>query len=218
MIPGKRDAIDRKYRALIESNYSPIPRDADEKIIDNIISVAELAMDKKQPLNAVLEQAAKLIFRHFDFREVGVGLKSRTTNVYKYEVLLGYRPDIADSFRKLEYTHEDMVSQDRFPNIKTGRLSELNPVEGLPDEEKNLFNRPYQLTVMRESSDDFHEGDYLDIWMYGPNKELIGWFELSNPIKGKLPSRRMIRWIELIASICSSIVIQRWAEGGPATR
>ena len=218
MIPGKKDAIDRKYRALIEGNYSPIPRDTDEKIIDNIISVAELAMDKKQPLNAVLEQAAKLIFRHFDFREVGVGLKSRTTNIYKYEVLLGYRPDIADSFRKLEYTHEDMVSQARFPNIKTGRLSELNPVEGLPEEEKTLFNRPYQLTVMRESSDDFHEGDYLDIWMYGPNKELIGWFELSNPINGKLPPRRMIRWIELIASICSAIIIQRWAEAGPATR
>lgn len=218
MTPEKKEAIDRKYRAFIESNYSSVPRDADEKIIDNIISLTELAMDKRQSLNAVLEQAAKLIFRHFDFREVGVGLKSRTSNIYKYEVLLGYRPDIVDSFRKLRYTHEDMVSQDRFPNIKTGRLSELNPVEGLPEEEKPLFNRPYQLAVMRGSSDDFHEGDYLDIWMYGPNKELIGWFELSNPIAGKLPPRRTIRWIELVASLCSSIVIQRWAEGGPPTR
>ncbi|MBU0686041.1 MAG: hypothetical protein ABIE25_04060 [Thermoplasmatota archaeon] len=218
MIPGKRDAIDRKHRAFIEDNYSPIPRDADEKIIDNIVSLAEMAMDKRYSLNAVLEQAAKLIFRHFDFREVGVGLKSRTSDIYKYEILLGYRPDIIDGFRKLRYTYEDMVNQDRYPNIKTGRLSELNPVEGLPEEEKTLFNRPYQLTVVRESLDDFHEGDYLDFWMYGPNKELIGWFELSNPIAGKLPPRRTIRWIELIVSICSSIVIQRWAEAGPPTR
>jgi hypothetical protein len=218
MIPSKKDAIDRKYRTFIESSYSPIPRDADEKTIDGIISVVELAMDKKQPLKTVLEQTARLIFRHFDFREVGIGLKSRESDIYKYEVLLGYRADLADSLRKLKYTYEDMVSQDRFPNIKTGRLSELNPVEGLPEEEKVLFNRPYQLTVTRESSDDFHEGDYLDVWMYGPNKELIGWFELSNPINGKLPSRRTVRWIELVASICSSIVIQKWAELGPATR
>jgi hypothetical protein len=218
MIPGKKDPIDRTYRAHIEGNYSPIPRDVDEKIIDNIVSLTELAMDKKQSLNAILEQAAKLIFRHFDFREVSVGLKSRTSMIYKYEVFLGYRPDITDGLRKLRYTHEDMVSQDRFPNIKTGRLSELNPVEGLPDEEKILFNRPFQLSLTRGASDDFHEGDYLDVWMLGPNKQLIGWFELSDPASGKLPPRRTIRWIELIASICASIVIQRWTEAGPQTK
>ena len=218
MISGRKDPIDRKYRAFIESNYAPIARDTEEKIIDNIISLAELAMDKRQPLNAILEQAAKLIFRHLDFREVCVGLKNRTTKMYKYEVLLGYRPDIVESLRKLTYTQEDMVSQDRFPYIKTGRLSELNPAEGLPEEERELFNRPYLLEVARESPDVFHEGDYLDVWMYGPNKEIIGWFELSNPINGKLPPRRTIRWVELVASICSSIIVQRWAEAGPATK
>jgi hypothetical protein len=218
MTPGKRDAIDRKYRAFIEDYYSPIPRDADEKIIDNMISLIEMAKDRTQPLNAILEQAAKLIFRYFDFREVAIGLKSRTEDIYRYEILLGYRPDMVDSYRKLKYTYEDMVSQDRYPSIRTGKLSELNPVEGLPDEEEYLFNRPYQLTVARESMEDFHEGDYLDVWMYGPNKELVAWFELSSPVTGKIPPRKTIRWIELVASICSSIVIERWAEAGSPTR
>jgi len=212
MIPGKKEAIDRKFRMFIEDKYSFVLKDAEEKIIDSLITWMELAMDRKQPLKTVLEQAAKLIFRQFEFREVGIGLKSRTSETYKYEVLFGYKREIVDSFLELEYTLDDMVSQDRFPYIKMGRRSELNPAEGLPDEERILFNRPYQLTARRVSMDDFLEGDYLDIWMYGPNKELIGWFELANPVNGKLPTRRTIRWIELIAGVCSSVVLQRWAE------
>lgn len=214
MIPSRKDPIDRRYRTFIEGQYTPIPKDTDEKIIDNMISIAEMAMDKKQSLNKILEQAAKLIFRHFDFREVGVGLKNRAAKTYRYEVLLGYRQEVLEGYKNLAYTYEDMVSQERFPFIKTGRLSELDPVEGLPVSESHLFNRPYLLESDREAMDAFHEGDYLDVWMYGPNRDLIGWFELSNPINGKLPPRRTIRWIELLASMCASIIVQRWAEAG----
>jgi hypothetical protein len=218
MISGRRDAINHKYRAFIEDHFTLVPGDADEKIIGSIISVMEMATDKRHSLKTVLDQVARLIFRHFDFREVGIGLKSRTSDVYKYEVLIGFMPDIVDSFRKLKYTHEEMVSQERFPSIKTGRLSGFYPVEGLSDEDRAFFNRPFQLRAARESSDKFHEGDYFDVWMYGPNKELIGWIEMANPVNGKIPPKRTIRWIELIASICSSMVIQRWAEESPPTK
>jgi len=218
MAPGNEDPINRKYRAFIESTYSTIPKDADERVLDNLTSWAELAMDKRRPLKIGLEELARLIFRNFDFREVGIGLKSKKTETFRYEVLFGYRREIVDSFLKLEYTMEDMVSQDRFPFIKIGRLSELNPVEGLPAEERNLFNRPYQLEAPRESQDDFLEGDYIDVWMYGPDKELIGWLELAGPTNGKLPSKRTIRWMELIATLCSSIIVQKWADSGPQLR
>ena len=180
--------------------------------MDNILTLVEMGHDKKQSLKSVLDFAVKMIFKLFDFHEITVGLKNRKDGYYRYEVIFGFRKEAEDNLRRLKYTYEDMVSNEKFPFIKMGRISELNPVEGLPEWERELFNRPYALSVERKSPDEFHEGDYIDVWMYSHNKELIGWFELANPVNGKLPTRRTIRWIELIASVCSSVVLQRWAE------
>jgi len=206
------DPIDRQYRLMIENTYSPIPKDDHEKIMDNILTLIEMGHDKKQPLKNTLEFAAKMIFKLFDFHEICVGLKNRQDGYYRYDVVFGFRKDIEDNFRRLKYTYEDMVSNERFPFIKIGRLSELDPVEGLPEWERELFNRPYALSVQRKSPDEFHEGDYIDVWMYSSNKELVGWFELAAPLDDKLPTRSQIRWVELIAAICSSIVTEKWAE------
>lgn len=212
MSPLKTDPIDNQHKMLIEKAYSPLPRDQQEKIIEGIFGILEAARDRKNTLKTILEQVAKTTFRLFEFDEIGIGLKNRKDGLYRYEVLFGYRNEIVDDFKKIAYTYEDMVSYDRFPFIKTGKYSDLNPVEGLPKEEQHLFNRQYDLQEKRELPDEFHEGDYVDFWMYGYNKEIIGWIELASPRNRKLPPRSTVRWIELIACICSSIVMRKWAE------
>jgi len=207
-----KDPLDRKLKSYIETTYSPIPRDEQERIIDNVISLIELAQDKKQNSRSIMDHVAKMIFRLFSFDEIAVGLRDRRSGVYRYEVLFGYRKEVIDKFRRIEYSYHDMVSYDRFPNVKIGRLSEFNPVEGLPEREKDLYDRPLIISQKRTGPDDFHEGDYIDVWMYDYRKDLIGWIELSRPRSGKLPPRMAIRWIELIASISASIVAHRWAE------
>lgn len=206
------DPIDRQYRAYVESLYSPLPKDDQEKFIDNMLTLIEMGHDRRQPLKSTLDFAAKIIFKLFDFHEIGIGLRNRKDGTYRYEILFGFRKEVEENFRRLKYTYEDMVSNERFPFIKTGRLSELDPVEGLPEWETDLFNRPYQLSVERKTPDEFHEGDYFDVWMLAHNREIVGWFELAGPINDKLPSRTSLRWIELIAAICSSIVVEKWAE------
>jgi len=212
MADRTHDPIDRQYRAFIETTYSPIPKDEFEKIVDNILTLIEMGHDKKQPLKSTLDFAAKMIFKLFDFHEIGVGLKDRKDGTYRYEVMFGFRKEVEENFRKLRYTYEDMVSNERFPFIRIGRLSELDPVEGLPEWEHDLFNRPYQLNVPRKTPDEFHEGDYIDVWMYSNNREIIGWFELAGTPTDKLPSRNQMRWIEVIVGICSSIVAEKWSE------
>jgi hypothetical protein len=212
MSPLKNDPVDIQYKTLIEKGYSPIPRDPQEKIIEGIFGIIEASNDRKNTLGSILELTAKTIFRMFEFDEIGIGLKDRKDGLYRYEVLFGYRPSMIEDFKKMAYTYDDMVSYDKFPFIKTGKYSDLNPVEGLPEGERHLFNRPFELTEKRELPDEFHEGDYIDFWMYGYNKEIIGWFELSSPRNRRLPPRTTIRWIELIACICSSIVEQKWIE------
>jgi hypothetical protein len=178
------DTIDPKFRTYIETAYSPIPRDQFEKIIDNYLTLIESAGERKQPLDAVLDQTCKIIFRLFGFREILIGLKSRDDFHYRYAKLFGTSQESADVYRKIKYTTEDMISQDKFPHFKTGRLSELDPVEGLPEYEKDLFTRKFQLGESRKSQDEFHEGDYMDVWIRGTNGDLVGWIELLNPSDG----------------------------------
>lgn len=204
-----KDPIDRQYRTFIETTYSPIPRDDLEKIIDGILGLAEMGHDTKQPLKSVLEAAAKLIFRLFDFREISVGLKDKVDGYYRYVVMFGQRKDLEDALRRVKYDYNDMVSNVRFPFIRMGRLSELDPAEGIPEDEKGWY-KPFALSERREAQDEFHEGDYIDVWMYAQNKDLVGWFELASPLNGKLPGRSQLRWIELIVSVCAMIVTERW--------
>jgi len=102
--------------------------------------------------------------------------------------------------------------------VMIGKLAQHNPFEGLPEWEKDLFGRTYQLGEKRTSYDEFHEGDYIDFWIYGSNDDLIGWIELTRSGDGKLPSRTSVRWIELIADVLGSIITARWTEEGPSLR
>ncbi|HJX04209.1 MAG TPA: hypothetical protein VJ489_00155 [Thermoplasmata archaeon] len=74
------------------------------------------------------------------------------------------------------------------------------------------------MQVKREGFDVFHEGDYIDVFMYSPSKELVGWFELASPLTRKLPPRMTIRWLELLATICGDIVVEKWKDMGPAQK
>jgi hypothetical protein len=202
--------IDGQLRQYIESRYSPIPRDDQEKLIDALVGLTEFGRDKKQTLHAFLEQAARVIFRFFAFNEIIIGLYDRKQKDFYHETVFGYRSDIAGELKKLRYNLQDMVGQDRFPFIKIGKISEIDPVEGLPEDERQLFNRPYAGSIARKELDEFHEGDYIDVWMYDSRKNIIGWLEISAPRTGKLPPRIAVMWAEVIASICASVVRYRW--------
>ncbi len=186
--------------------YSVVPKDDAERVIDNLVSLLEMAQDRKQPLKAILEAAAKTISRLFGVREVTVGLKNRAADIWAYEVVYGLPKDVEARILKVRYDRADMFSQEKFPNVKTGRLSELNPVEGMPTVETDQYGRPYRWGQPRRSLDEFHVGDFWDFWMYDSKREIIGWIEVSSPTSGKLLPRQDVRWIELFAAFCSSIV------------
>lgn len=212
-MPGKPgDPIDRHYRAFIENTYTPVPKDDFEKMIDSILTLVDMGHDRKQPLSLTLDFAAKMLFRMFKFREIAIGLKDKKDGLFRYEIILGFRKEVEDRYHRTAYTHEDMVSTEKYHSIRMGRTAEFFPVEGVVQEESDLFNRPFQLGAQRKAQDDFHEGDYIDVFMFSQNREPIGWFELANPMGDKLPPRSDIRSIELIVGICSSIVELKWSQ------
>ena len=212
MIPRKTDPIDWNLKSILQSKYSTIPKNDLQKILDNILDLGELSRDRKQNVKSILEQAAKMIFRLFEFNEIAIGLKNPRDGLYRYEVLFGYSKNTEVNYRKLEYTPEDMVSYDKYPFVKIGRISELDPVEGFSEDERYLYDRPLVAGLSRKSPEDFQEGDYIDVWMYDSKKSLIGWFELSKPRSGKMPSCDTVRWIEVITDFCALIVERKWKD------
>jgi len=210
--------IDPELKHHVDSTYSPLPRDEQEKLIEAMLTLTEAARDRRISLRAFLERVARTLFRFFSLDEIAIGLYDRTQKMFVYEVLFGYPSDLAAQYSRLKYEYEDMISNDRYPFIRTGKLSELDPVEGLPSDERQILNRPYAGSLARAAEDEFHEGDYIDVWMYGPQKSLLGWLEISKPRSGRLPSRTNLRWIEVIASICSFAIRQRWLQEDVARR
>lgn len=210
MTAQKEDPIKKEYYTFLTKYYPLNPQNEQEKLIDKIHSLIEIAKDDKQTVKAVIETTGRIIHRYFEFGEVGIGLKSRKDGIYRYEYLFGFRKEIEKNFMKTEYNYEDMTNPEKFPFVKVGKYAELDPVEGLPEEEISLLNRPAIVGKKRESFEDFLEGDYFDILMYGNNNELIGWIDLSLTKTGKLPSRSCMRWIELIANICGLAIQKKW--------
>jgi hypothetical protein len=201
-----KNPIDWSFKSHLQTKYSVVPKTDLERVLNNILELVELSREMKHDVRSILELAARMIFKLFDFDEIGIGLKNPKDGLYRYEVLFGYSRDTEMAFRKLEYAHEDMVSYDRYPFVKIGGISELDPVEGIPEGEKYLYERPSAVDLPRASPDDFHEGDYIDVWMYDGKRDLIGWFELSKPRNGKMPTCDTVRWVELIVEICGLIV------------
>ena len=212
MGPQKRKAFNKEYVTFITKFYPLNPQNEVEKFIDIIHSVMESARNNKLSIYEILEKTGRIIHRSFGFREIGIGLKSRKDGLYRYEYLFGFRPDIEKNYRNVEYTHQEMTSQEKFPYIRIGKYAELDPLEGFPEEEIALLNRPAIFNRTRENYEDFLEGDYMNILMHGNNNELIGWMDLSLTPDGKLPPRTTIRWIELLANICGLIIQKKWIE------
>ena len=206
------DPISPEFRRHVETFYTLVPRDDDERVADNLIDIMAAGMDRKQSLKSILEQVARFVFRQFGFSEVAIGLKDRREPVWRYEVALGFTKEIEARIFRTRYDRDDMYSQERFPNIKIGKLAELNIAEGRPVIETDKYDRPYRWTANRTAVTEFLPGDFIDVWMVDEKKEFIGWIEVSGPKDKKQPPRSTVRWLELLASVCSEIVRYRWGE------
>jgi len=201
-----------EYSRQLREIYSPVARDETERIMEGIETLLSNSRTRAVSTRAFLEDAMKLIYRLFDFRELALGLKDRKDGLYRYEVILGYRKDSEAAYRQLVYKAEEMADSKKYPvGVYISRFGEYSMVEGQPYKvgEEETYNRPLMLKKERSSPDDFIEGDYIQIYFYGVKDDYLGWIELSGPKSGKIPPRSTIKWIEFIASIIGTVVYER---------
>ena len=187
--------------------YSILHKDEQERLMAEIHSLIEFSMERRNPIHRVLERVSRLIVKNFEFKSVSVGIRGEG-NMYRYVAFAGHPKEAEDALRLQKYDLSDMLDYDKFPNIRIGATAQYNPVEGFPDKKDELMGHriPELPKSPRKNLNEFVPGDYIAIYMYGFEGKLIGWIELSDTNDGRLPSRKSIRWIEMIGDICAAII------------
>lgn len=197
-----------EFKAHLREYYSSITRDESEKILEAVQKFFIFAGLMNNTLAPILEEVARTLYRLFEFKEVLIGIRDPKDKMYRYATFVGFRKDTEDKLKQIRYTKEDFFDPNTYPGIWISKQTKyfLSEDEPYDEDEKDTFNRPLILQEPRKSGDEFREGDYIDVHIFGPRDEMIGWIELSNTKNGKIPSRNSIFWLELIASALSVII------------
>jgi len=196
----QRPAIYEELKRSIRERYSSIPQNDGEMIVDALRMFNDELIGTRD-VDQILREAGELIFSLFGFKEVLIGLRE-TNGLFRYSVIIGHSKRAEEAIVKAEYRIEEMSCSEDFPCIMVSNQTEFCFKEDLPDDEKEVkqFNRPSEISVERTTLDDMMEGDYLDVFIYGPEDRMLGWIEVAYPTNGKFPSRETIRGLELLAS------------------
>ena len=215
-ITGK-SVIGLDFIAFLREAFTGTPKDDIERMILELNSLVEFAMDRRNATDKVLERIAKAIQRLFEFKTISVGIRDNDGN-YRYVVFVGHTLGEEEALRKMKYNLNDMIDYDKYPNIRLGKIAQYHPVEAFANTEEELksFGYPHLPDAPRKVLNQFLPGDYIDFYMQGFEGKLTGWFELSNTKNNKMPARSSIRWIELITDMTALIIqLRKYHEKEP---
>lgn len=192
-----------KYAARTDSE--------DELIMTEMIRFLDRSKAPTQQLDAFLQDLARIVHRLFDFKEVCIGIQDPSDGMFRLRICLGFRGAAQEVRKRTAYSPQELMDEKLYPSTQIGRRTRFYLSENQPfkDSEREAFNRPSLLGKERESIDLMVEGDYIDIFMLDHRMQIIGWLELSNPVNGRWPDKKTIRWLELFVSIAAAVISQR---------
>lgn len=200
---------DVRQEMYVRQSYSLGSISDEERAVSEIGKFLERSLKLSGQTDIILNECVKLIHRISAFTEIAIGLKDEDGQ-FRYHEMLGFRKEAVDARKRIVYTQRDMVDGISYRAIRSGRFSQFHLAESEPykPEEKETYNRPDLLGQPRASHDDMIEGDYLDIYIYGPQKEILGWLELSGTRHGKFPTRQDLLNLEFLAS-CLAVILMK---------
>ena len=196
--------IAKEIEALLKKRYSQATQSEEQKILDglqNFIAHIKLGRSSRN----LLQEAARTIHRVFPFQEIAIGIRNPDDGLYRYDTFIGYSREAEAEFKKQAYDIKSFFDPGEFPSIRISKLIDLTIAENEPlmEKEQACWNRPTLLKVPRKSPDEFVEGDYMDVFAYSEDNELLAWIELSAPRDGKMPSSSTLKGLELFATVLS---------------
>jgi len=185
-----------------------------ERVLDGLLSLLSYFQRNQMDVHALLTEAANMICKQLGIANVGIGLKSASDGMFRYEVLVGFRSETEEAERKLAYTEKQFFEDTEYKGTVIGKISKMYLAEDLPykDEEVTSYDHTGLLGMRRFSPTDSLEGDYFNIWILGASGRLLGWIEISGLRTGKIPDIETIKQIEVIASIIGAALVHQGAK------
>jgi len=202
------DDIKKKIEQAVKQQRMQHVTSEDSRALDGIQQFLISAQIPPVTVKSVMHEAALAIYRTFMFQEISIGLKSESDGRYRYMEFLGLPKPIEEALRKLSYDLDEFFNQRDYPSIWLSKVTELCITEENPqlEIEKDTYDPATFLGRVRKSPDEFIEGDYFDISMFDMNGVLVGWIEISKPLRNKMPSIQAISRLELFASVLSVLL------------
>ena len=199
---------DLKQDIFLKSLYSPVSSSDEEKRLSEIDQFFTHSLRISDSKREELIDVGRLIHKISGFKEIAFGIRDED-GMYRYHEMMGFRKEAVDARKKIVYTPRDMQDGSSFKSIRIGKFSQIHLSEFKPFKpgEEETFNHPELLGKSRANPDDMIEGDYLDIFLFGKNREILGWIELSGTKDGKFPPREIFLYTELIASYVALLLI-----------
>jgi hypothetical protein len=134
------------------------------------------------------------------------------------------RADVWAAHNKIAYTYDEVTDSRKYKPITISHHTQLFLAEDNPygEDEQDTYSEHLMRQFKRKSATDSVEGDYIDLFLYGPQDEILGWIEISGTWDGRIPDARTIRCLEIVASILGIAVTRhgivetaRRAKDGP---
>ena len=191
---------------LLRERYSFIAKSKEEEIIIAITNFIDRQSKAEIPIKTTLDEMTSLIHRIFDFQYVCMAIKD-SDGKYRYKTATGVTPEVKKNFFEIEYSLSELLDESLYPSSDVSDITKMYMAESVPYtlDEVDTYSRPILLGQKRESTDDMLEADYIDIYIKGKTKNILGFIELTGTRNHKLPDRITIRWIEIIARMLAII-------------
>jgi len=193
----------REVARKLKTDYAHGSKDSSIRALDSVNSLIKYLIQNDPNLDEMLEQATKLIFTQFNIREVSIGLRTAPDNLFRYVKMHGMRAEVWAAHKDLVYTYEQLLDPKKYKHTVISQHTRLFLAEDNPYAEDETYTYSEHLMAMsrRRAADDSIEGDYLDVYIYGPGDDILGWIETGSTWDNKIPDARTVRTLEILASV-----------------
>ena len=206
----------REVSKKLKQDYAHGSKDPSIRGLDSINTLLKFLIKNDPNLEEMLDQTTRIIYTQFGIKEVSIGLKTPPDWLFRYVRMYGMRAEVWEAHRKLVYTIEQMMDPKKYKHTVISQYTRLFLAEDNPytEDETYTYSQHLMSVSKRRALDDSIEGDYLDIYIYGPEGEVLGWIETGSTWDGKIPNSRTIRSLEIVSSILGIAIARHYAATG----
>jgi hypothetical protein len=200
----------------LKQDYAHGSKDPSMRGLDSLTLLIRNLSKDSIDLDDMLEQTARMIYSQFAIKEVSIGLKTPPDWLFRYVKMYGMRAEVWDAHKPLVYTSEELLDPKKYKHTVISPMTRLFLAEDNPYMKDEAYTYSAHLSAMskRRALDDSIEGDYLDVYIAGPEGEILGWIETGSTWDGKIPSARTIKCLEMIGAILGIAITRYYASTG----